>query len=133
MKRSIFGSVHARITQNLEAKSKNITDKIPLKNIFYSSLGINILSITAVLLLQDKLPPEIPLLYGLPQGEDQLSSKIWLTVTGGLALTLCFINLAIVYILKNDFLKKTLIVTGFSVSMLSLLTTIQIVLLIGNF
>ncbi|OGV96628.1 hypothetical protein A2W24_01550 [Microgenomates group bacterium RBG_16_45_19] len=43
-----------------------------------------------------KLPPEIPLYYSMPQGEQQLAEKGWLLISLGLSLLALVTNLVII-------------------------------------
>ena len=106
---------------------------IPLPKIFYLSLFINLLTISGTVALQRSLPPEVPLFYGLAEGEEQLSGKSGLGGLGVLSLVLTTFNLLLAILIKNEFLKKTLIVAGLSVSILTFNTISQIILLIVNF
>ena len=101
-------------------KNKESSAKIPLKNFILFSIMLSVLGIFFIFLLQANLPPEVPLFYGLPEGEEQLTSSARLVIP----LTL---------FLRNSFLQKTLVLVSFAISILSFLTTLRIVLLVGSF
>jgi hypothetical protein len=106
--------------------------KPPFLRLLYISLLINVASIIGIILVKNILPPELPLFYGLPEGEEQLTKTLGLAIAPAISLSIVLINSAIAYLQVDEFLKKTLIVAGFCVSIFSLVTTIQIVLLVGN-
>ena len=107
--------------------------KPPFLNVFYISILINVLTIVGVLALSKRLPPQLPLFYGLPEGKEQLTSRTGLVVAAFSSFTIVLVNAAFSGLLKNDFLRKTLIISGFAISLLSLITTTEIVLLVGAF
>jgi len=113
--------------------SKSFLAKPPFLNVFYASLLINTLTVIGVLLLGKRLPPQLPLFYGLPEGQEQLTSKFGLVTASFSAFAIVIINAIISSVLKNDFLRKTLIIVGFVVSVLALITTIEITLLVSAF
>lgn len=86
-----------------------------------------------VLILQGLLPPEIPLYYGLPKGQDQLASTISLTVPSLISIFIAILNFVISLFVKDDFMHKMLIFTTYTCLFLSAITTIKIIFLVGNF
>jgi hypothetical protein len=112
---------------------KQLLAKPPFLKIFYASLLINLFTVVGVLALGKRLPPQLPLFYGLPEGQEQLTSKVGLTAAASSAFVIVLINAITSALLKNDFLRKTLILAGFVISLMSLITTTEIVLLVGVF
>lgn len=110
-----------------------LTEKLPLKNFLYTSFVICMVGIVLVYLSQRNLPPEVPLFYGLPEGDEQLTTSQGLVIPYLAALAIILINTVVVYFTRNSFLQKTLVLTSFAISILSFITTIKITLLIGNF
>lgn len=104
-----------------------------LKKIFLVSFSIGILSILSVLIAQSFLPPQIPLYYGLPVGEEQLSSSLNLVVPGAVSLLILVINFILVKFTKEDFLKKVLAVVALTASFFAIITTFKIIFLVGSF
>jgi len=94
---------------------------------------MSILTILAVLLSQKSLPPQIPLFYGLPEGEEQLTTSFGLIIPGVVSLIVAGINTLISLLLDNQFLQKSLILTSLAISAFSLVTTLKIILLVGSF
>jgi len=127
----------------ISEKSKN---KLALKKIIKSKEGgfaygiwylraalISALIAISVIILQGILPPEIPLYYGLPKGQDQLVSTISLIIPSIVSLLIVLLNFIISLFVKDDFIQKILIFTAFACLFLSTITTIKILFLVGNF
>lgn len=114
-------------------KGNELTKNIPYIKLLYASLTLNILLLVFMFLFQDRIPPEVPLFYGYPDGEDQLAQKSSLIVPSLVSIVSIIINSVIAYFSKDEFVKKILIITGFAITFLSILTTLKIILLVGNF
>jgi len=120
-------------SSNIKNSKANLFQKIPFLKLVYSSIIVNLVVIILVLVLKNRIPPEVPLFYGLADGEDQLTKNVWLIIDPAVSLTVVLINVYLVSLVTNDLLKKTLIITGFCVTIFSLVTLVQIVLLVGYF
>lgn len=107
-------------------------NKLPFKNYIYSALIINIFVIAFCLVIQSRLPPEIPLFYGLPQGQEQLTKPIGLLIPACFSLAFILTNLLLTRLTTNEFLKKALAVASFATSILAAITSIKIAFLVGN-
>lgn len=107
--------------------------KIPLLKLVYAAIALNILNIAFILSIQKYLPPELPLFYGLAEGEEQLASPLQLTMPAIIALTITIMNTALASFLKNEFLQQALILTGLIVTAFSFITTLKISFLVGSF
>ena len=115
-------------------KTKNIGAKkvsVPKTVIFLVVLNIAI--IVLITLLNNKLPPELPLFYGLAYGKEQLAPSYYLVLPSAVALLTIIVNTVISFFLEDSFLKTTLLIANFAVTFFSIITTIKIVLLIGSF
>lgn len=112
---------------------KTLSDKIPLIKFIYAAFILNSFNLIAVLLLQKNLPPQIPLFYGFAQSEQQLTSSFGLLIPGIYSISVVIANAIFSIFLINDFLKKILSITSFTISLLSAITVIKIVGLIGFF
>lgn len=108
-------------------------ERVPLKNFVYASFIISIVGILLIFLLQSILPPEVPLFYGLPEGEEQLTTSLGLTLPLVGSLIITILNTITVFFLQNSFLQKTLVMGAFAISFLSFVTIIKITLLVGSF
>lgn len=104
----------------------------PFKNYIYAAGVLDIVTALFVLLMQRVLPPEVPLFYGLPQGEEQLAKPIFLLIPAGLSLLIIFINLFLAKVIKDDFLKKVLAIASLVVAIFAAITTFKIIFLVGN-
>ena len=62
--------------KNKSSLKKLLSEKIAFKSSIYISLVLNFLNLLLVLILQKNLPPQIPLFYSLPWGEEQLAPSI---------------------------------------------------------
>lgn len=82
---------------------------------------------------QPFLPPQIPLYYGLPVGEEQLSSSLGLVIPGVVSLLILAVNFILVKIIKEEFLKKVLAITALIASFFAIITTYKIIFLVGSF
>ena len=107
-------------------------EKIPLREFFNISWILNTLTIFFSLFFLNKLPPQIPVFYGLPQGEAQLSTSLGILIPPTVSLVFIFINLLLVSILKDELIKKTLVVTGLATSIFAVIATFKIIFLIGQ-
>jgi hypothetical protein len=76
-----------------------------------------------------KLPPEVPLFYSLPWGEDRLVTPIWLWALPAVSGIFLVINLAGSHLLNEIVLTRILSSTSFLISLLALVTLIKIILL----
>ena len=114
-------------------KASQVFKKPPFLKLIYISIFLNLICILGIIAIKQSLPPEAPLFYGLAEGEDQLTTTLGLTLPGVASIFIVLINLLIATFIENELLRKSLIIAGFFVSVLSFITTIQIVLLIGAF
>ena len=104
-----------------------------LKKIFLASFSISVLSILFALISQPFLPPQIPLFYGLPVGEEQLSSSPGLVIPGVVSLLILAVNFVLTKITQEDFLKKVLAIVTLVSSLFAIITTLKIIFLVGSF
>jgi hypothetical protein len=114
-------------------KRKFSIQRIPLVKFLYIAFFLGIINILATLILQNYLPPEVPLYYGLAKGQEQLTTSLGLITPGAVSLGITFLNTFLAYTISNDFLQKTLVISAFSASIISFIATIEIVFLIGSF
>ena len=107
--------------------------KVPYRNYFLAAIIINIGILATLILLKSFLPPLAPLFYGRPAGEAQLTNTLGLLIAPGVSLLITVINLLLCFWVKDDFLKKLLAVSTIVVSVLTAITIIKIILLVGFF
>ena len=112
---------------------KNLLASLPFSNWVYTSFVVNLLLVVFVLTIQRWLPPQVPLFYGMAEGEGQLSRSIFLTVPALAAIGITIVNIFISLGVKDAFIKKTLIVAGLAATFLATITVVKIVFLVGSF
>lgn len=107
-------------------------NSLVFKPYIYLSLGINMVTLVISLLAQKFLPPQIPLFYGLAEGEGQITPSLALVIPSLASALVVILNSFLSLVLKDDFLKKMLILAGLATSFLATVTTIKIILLVGS-
>lgn len=116
----------------LSSRLKFLLHAIPNKQIVYLCLATNALVLILVILTQEVLPPIIPLFYGQPQGASQLAPKIFLVIPPAVALLVTGVNVCLSRTTKDDFLWSVLLGGSILTTVLSIITVVKIVLLVGN-
>lgn len=113
-------------------KSKNPLDRLPLSKWAGATIifGVVISGLSLLALLV--LPPEIPLYYGAGEPRNQIAPAWKIVFPSVIALLGSTINFLLALVITNDFLKKTLVVTSISISILAALTTLKIFLLVAS-
>ncbi len=106
---------------------------LPFRNYLVAGLIVNAVTILVVILIHSFLPPQLPLFYGMPEGEEQLASSWALTIPNGIALLLILLNSALAFFTKDEFIKKTLIFAALALTLFLTITTVKIAFLIGSF
>ena len=106
---------------------------LPFKNYAIASLFVNILIILSVILAQRFLPPEVPLFYGLAEGEDQLAPRLFLPIPSLASLVVLTINSLISSRVEDTFIKKALILAAIGTTFFAAITTLKIMFLVGSF
>lgn len=114
-------------------RNKFSIKSIPLVKFLYAAFILGFLNIATTLLLQGILPPEVPLYYGLAKSQEQLTTSFGLIIPGAITLGVTILNTFLAYVLGNNFLQKTLVLSAFSVSIISFIATIEIIFLVGSF
>ena len=93
-------------------------------------ISINILIVVAIIVfISAKLPPQVPLYYGLPRGERQLANPVLLILPVSLASLFITTNTIIAYFTKKKFLKNFLVVLGFFSTLFSIFIMLKIIFL----
>lgn len=119
--------------QSKEALKVSLSKTIPLRKLLFTSLIVSLLTIGLVLALQRYLPPEVPLLYGLPLGEEQITSSTSLIIPSLISVAVFVINASIIFVLEDKYIQQLLVMTTFAVTLLSSITTLKIIFLISSF
>ena len=63
-----------------------------LKNYYFVSFALSVLSVLAVIILKDILPPIVPLLYGTATGPNQLVPTFGLLIAPGVSILITITN-----------------------------------------
>jgi hypothetical protein len=108
-----------------------LVDKVPFKKTVFFLIFFNLLMVALVALAQQILPPVVPLFYGRAQGEEQLAKSLFLSLPAFISLLITLVNLAFIYLLDNRFLQKVLLGLAIGVTILSTITILKIILLVG--
>ncbi|NCN59068.1 hypothetical protein COW99_01150 [Candidatus Roizmanbacteria bacterium CG22_combo_CG10-13_8_21_14_all_38_20] len=82
----------------------------PIKQSSYAFLAMLVISIISLAAYWSKIPPQVPLYYSLPWGEQQLASPVELTLLPTLATNIFLTNLLLVYALVPN--EKLLVRIG---------------------
>jgi len=112
---------------------KEITDDIPFRRWVNFAVIVNLIIIAWVFLIINFLPPEVPLFYGFPEGQEQLGSVYLLALPSIISLGIVFLNILLGIFIKDEFLVKILTLTGVASTFFSLVTTLKIIFLVGGF
>jgi len=107
--------------------------KVAYRNYFLTAIIINLGILLSLILLKSLLPPLVPLFYGRPAGEAQLTNTFGLLIAPGASLLMTLLNLCLSLWAKDGFIKKILAVSAVIISVLSAITITKIVLLVGFF
>lgn len=97
------------------------------------SVLLSVGTMVGITILRDAIPPEVPLFYGLPEGEEQIAPQNLFYLPSLLALTFTVINIALATLFDNKYPQRVLIITGFAASIFASITTLQIIRLVGSF
>ncbi|HTK03945.1 MAG TPA: hypothetical protein VL401_04255 [Alphaproteobacteria bacterium] len=103
------------------------------KNYYYASFILNLLLIIGIFLCKSFLPPVVPLFYGAAEGAGQLVPTFGLLLAPGISLVITGINIWLSLIIKDEFSKKVLGVTSFSLTIITTITVAKIIFLVGFF
>lgn len=112
---------------------KNLWGKVVLKNYAVAGLSLSLFSALLILVFKGILPPQIPLFYGLPVGETQLTPYWGFLIAPAASLVISAINIFISSQITDSFYKKVLIISAFFISILVAITTVRIIFLVGFF
>lgn len=111
---------------------KNSLATLPFYKWVYGSFVVNFVVILFVLVVQKWLPPQVPLFYGMAEGEGQLARSILLIAPAMAAIAVTIVNIIISLVVKDSFIKEALIVAGLAATFLATITVVKIVFLVGS-
>jgi len=102
------------------------------RRLFLFSLILILLQLILIFIYIDKLPPQLPLFYSRPWGEDQLVSPRFLFLLPATSTTVLFVNLLfITFLAKLKLLSISLLVSSSLYSFLSFYTLVKIINLVS--
>lgn len=110
---------------------KSLWGKVVLKNYALGGIFLSLSSAALIFLFKGKLPPQVPLFYGLPVGEAQLTPFWGFFIAPAVLLLIIFVNIFLSIIVSDNFYKRILIISSFFVSILVAITTLKIIFLVG--
>jgi hypothetical protein len=93
----------------------------------------NIILLVLGVLAQNYLPPKIPLFYGKPFGEEQLADKTFIIFPLLLSMSVSIINVLLLRLNFDSFIKKTLVASALLTTSLATITIVKIIILVGSF
>lgn len=105
---------------------------LPFRPYLVGSFIVNILMVVLALGLQSFLPPQIPLFYGVAEGEGQLARAIFLFIPNAFALIIIVANIFIATLIEEEFVKKILITSGIIATFFATITTLKIFFLVES-
>ena len=103
----------------------------PLKKLLLAAFILNIVVVLTAFFIRPLLPPQIPLYYGMAEAEKVVAPSWALVIPSLASLGILGINFALGLTLEDEFLKKTLVLTGLAASFFAIVTTLKIVFLVG--
>ncbi|KKU01574.1 MAG: hypothetical protein UX88_C0021G0005 [Candidatus Woesebacteria bacterium GW2011_GWC2_47_16] len=106
---------------------------LPFKNYAVAAFLVNILVIFSVVLAQRFLPPEVPLFYGLAEGEEQLAPRLFLLIPSLASLVVLILNSLVSSRVEDIFIKKALVIAAIGTTFFAAITTLKIMFLVGSF
>jgi len=112
---------------------QSIITTIPFKKIIIGSLLVNLTVVVLVFATKNSLPPVVPLLYGLPQGQDQLVNTNFLVMPAIFSIAIIAANTLLIKIVDNDFIQKVFLGLIITSTSLSTIAIIRVMLLVGSF
>lgn len=106
---------------------------IAFRNYYLASFILSLVIAAGIVIIRNFLPPVVPLYYGKPIGSDQLAQNILLIIVPAASIVVGVLNLTVSKFVKDMFIKRLLAIFSLLVSLLSAITIIKIVLLVGFF
>lgn len=108
-------------------------NKLPYKGLVVAGLALNLAIVLLFLIVKSFLPPIVPLLYGRPIGSGQLLPDMGILLAPALSVIFIVLNTIITGRVTDEFSKKLLITSAFLISLLTSITVLKIIFLVGFF
>ncbi|HUC95302.1 MAG TPA: hypothetical protein VMR19_04885 [Candidatus Saccharimonadales bacterium] len=102
-------------------------------NYFLVAIFVNLAVVLSLIIFRGFLPPQVPLFYGRPAGNAQLTTTLGLFIAPIASFLIIIINFLICLSIKDGFLKKILAISSIVISILMAITITKIALLVGFF
>jgi len=106
---------------------------VPFKELVIAGFSLDFIAALLIIFLRNFLPPVVPLLYGRPGGVGQLVPELYLLIAPLAAIVLTIVNLLVMNFQENLFTRKILSASAFLISLLTTITIVKIILLVGFF
>lgn len=87
-------------------------------------------TIAAIFVFWGRLPPQIPLFYSKPWGQEQIAPNVLIFLPTALSFLFFTINIFLGKFFADPFVKKALLAGGATVLALAAITTIRIIFLV---
>ncbi|HJX45603.1 MAG TPA: hypothetical protein VJ399_00315 [Patescibacteria group bacterium] len=107
--------------------------EIPFLKLIFVFILLNLATAAAVLIANNKIPPQVPLYYGYARGDRQLIESSGLVLPSLMSVGIITVNTIISLFIGSGYLKRALVISSFLATALSLITTVKIMLLVGSF
>ncbi len=117
----------------LNSKLRSLWEETPLKESIYISAATSITLAVGILVLRGNLPPKLPLFYGKPVGEAELTTITGFLIAPAAALSITCFNTLLSFVFKDVFVKKILILSSLFATLLIAITLVKIITLVGFF
>jgi hypothetical protein len=104
----------------------------PLKKFLTLAFVINLLVGLTAFLVQPLLPPQIPLYYGMAESERSVAPSLALVIPTLASLGILGLNFTLGFFIEDEFLKKTLVLSGLVASFFATIATLRIIFLVGS-
>lgn len=104
-----------------------------MKNPHFISIYLSILMLVCLIPVMKVLPPEVPLMYGDAQGQNQLAPKTFLMLVPIISIFISLINYFIAQKIEDDLYKKALLITSYFINIMVAITLAKIIFTVGFF
>ncbi|MBI4059054.1 hypothetical protein HY404_02310 [Candidatus Microgenomates bacterium] len=131
---NLSGEISSRYNRATAATNLNRLGNKFVVNSVVASAGLIIALLLLIVLTSSRLPPQVPLFYSLPWGEEQLAAKTTMLAVPLVSIATLAISMILSRLLTRDIFILRLLWLGclFTIT-LGLITVARIILLVGIF
>lgn len=104
-----------------------------MKAAIYFAFFANLAVVIVIFAVKRFMPPVVPLFYGLPYGQSQLTEYSGLLIVPAACFAISVLNIVIALKLNDLFYKKALVVSSAVITLLGAITVGKIIALVGFF